>query len=324
MDAQQKKRLGWVKLHEETGDAGIVCRRCGISRPTLRKWLRRYKQGGIEALSDRSRKPQHSPFRKVFSEQEALILAMRKDRRLGVRRIQNELRRLHDLSLSLATIHKVLGKQDSQYLQTKRHYRKQHKRYSCKLPGERVQMDVCKIAAGRYQYTAIDDCTRWKVVALYSRRTAANTLDFLDQVIERMPFPIQRFQTDRGKEFFAYEVQERLMEWGIKFRPIKPGSPHLNGKVERTQRTDLDEFYATVDVRDPQLLDRLAEWEFHYNWHRPHSSLDRKTPNEKLSGLSEQTPFWDEVEALYDRSKERVFLQNYTMDQAMKALKQSL
>lgn len=92
-------------------------------------------------------------------------------------------------------------------------------------------MDVCKIAAGLYQYTAIDDCTRWKVLALYKRRTAKNTLDFLDQVVERMPFPIQRFQTDRGKEFFAYAVQERLMDWGIKFRPIKPASPHLNGKV---------------------------------------------------------------------------------------------
>lgn len=43
-------------------------------------------------------------------------------------------------------------------------------------------------------------------------RTAANTLDFLDQVIDRMPFPIQRIQTDRGQEFFAYEVQERLRE----------------------------------------------------------------------------------------------------------------
>ena len=48
-----------------------------------------------------------------------------------------------------------------------------------------------------------------------------------------MPFPIQRFQTDRGREFFAVKVQERLKEYGIKFRPNKPASPHLNGKVER-------------------------------------------------------------------------------------------
>jgi transposase InsO family protein len=224
----------------------------------------------------------------------------------------------------LATIHKVLDRNDAKYLKIKRPYRKQHKRYNCKLPGERVQMDVCKITARCYQYTAIDDCTRWKVVALYPRLTDLNTLNFLDQVIERMPFPIQRFQTDRGQEFFAYGVQERLMEWSIKFRPIKPASPHLNGKVERTQRTDLDEFYTTVDVGVPELADRLAEWEFYFNWHRPHSSLGGKTPSEKYSSLINQTPFWEEVAAMYNPTKERIILQNYRLDAALKLLKQSL
>jgi transposase InsO family protein len=60
--------------------------------------------------------------------------------------------------------------------------------------------------------------------------------------MERMPFRIQRIQTDRGQEFFVYEVQERLMEYGIKFRPIKPASPHLNGKyVELIYQTPLHE-----------------------------------------------------------------------------------
>ena len=63
-----------------------------------------------------------------------------------------------------------------------------------------------------------------------------------------MPFPIQQSQTDRGREFFAYKVQQRLMEWAIKFGPIKPRSPHLNGKVERSQKTDLHEFWSTVDL----------------------------------------------------------------------------
>ena len=84
-------------------------------------------------------------------------------------------------------------------------------------------------------------------------RTAENTLRFLEKVVEEMPFPIQRIQTDRGLEFFALKVQERLMEWGIKFRPIRPASPHLNGKVERAQKTDLDEFYSTVNLDAPDL-----------------------------------------------------------------------
>lgn len=63
-----------------------------------------------------------------------------------------------------------------------------------------------------------------------------------------MPFPIQRIQTDRGCEFFAEKVQRKLMQLDIKFRPNKPATPHLNGKVERSQKTDKAEFYATVDL----------------------------------------------------------------------------
>jgi transposase InsO family protein len=55
-----------------------------------------------------------------------------------------------------------------------------------------------------------------------------------------MPFPVQRIQTDRGREFFALRAQERLMRWGVEFWPVKPGSRYLNGKVERSQKTDLD------------------------------------------------------------------------------------
>ncbi len=125
-------------------------------------------------------------------------------------------------------------------------------------------MDTCKIGPGLYQYTSVDDCTRYRVLRLYSRRTAANTLDFIDCVIEEMPFPIQRFQTDRGREFFAVKVQERLKEYGIKFRPNKPASPHLNGKVERSQKTDKAEFYATVDLSADDLKELLAEWQHYY------------------------------------------------------------
>lgn len=53
-------------------------------------------------------------------------------------------------------------------------------------------MDTCKIAPGVYQYTAIDDCTRIRVLTVYSRRSAANSLPFLEKVIEEFPFPIQR------------------------------------------------------------------------------------------------------------------------------------
>ena len=92
MNKHAKTRLGWIELYQEVGDAGKVCRRCGISRPTLRKWLKRYKEKGLKGLEDNSRKPLNSPSKKIFPEQEVIILNLRQERKLVVRRIQSELK----------------------------------------------------------------------------------------------------------------------------------------------------------------------------------------------------------------------------------------
>jgi transposase InsO family protein len=192
--------------------------------------------------------------------------------------------------------------------------RKGRKRYAKQIPGERVQMDTCKIVPGLYQYTAIDDCTRIRVLALYRRRSAAHSLLFLEKVVEEFPFSIQRIQTDRGREFFAYAFQEKLMEYGIKFRPLKPASPHLNGKVERSQRTDLEEFYATEDLSAEDLADRLDHWQLPYNEFRVHGSLDGRTPWQVWYERAQRTPLFEEVEALYDESVERIRHPDYRID----------
>jgi transposase InsO family protein len=198
------------------------------------------------------------------------------------------------------------------------------KRYERPVPGDRVQMDTMKLKPCLYQYTAVDDCSRFLVAGIYPRRTAANTLLFLEKVMEEMPFPVQRIQTDRGKEFFAYKVQERLMEWAIKFRPVKPRSPHLNGKVERVQKTALYEFYALADLADPELQDRLDEWVFHYNWLRGHGSLGGKAPIDRVCDRSANTPYTEDIEALYDPSKERLRDANYSIDLELARVKRSL
>ncbi len=209
----EKARLRWVELYERVRDAGMACRRCGVSRPRLRKWRRRYVARGAAGLTSRSRRPRQSSC-KVRVREEELICSLRRERRLGSKRLRNELLRLHGLRLSAATIHKVLVGHQLNRLPERRPRRHHSCRYSRPIPGDRVQMDVCKIGPGCYQYTAIDDCSRYAVVSLYDRRTAKNTLRFLDKVVEQMPFAIQRIQTDRGREFFAIEVQERLRAWG--------------------------------------------------------------------------------------------------------------
>ncbi|MCC6967942.1 MAG: IS481 family transposase [Nitrospira sp.] len=313
MDDEMRRRFRWVRLYQETGDAGLVCRRCGISHPTLRKWVRRFDESGEDGLKSRSRRPVQSPNRRIFAPERALILDLRLTRKLGARRIQNELYRHHNLHLSLDTIHKVLITSPVPQLVRPVHRKTSH-RYSRRIPGDRVQIDTCKIAPGCYQYTAVDDCSRYRVLAVFSRRTAAGTLAFLERVIEEMPFPVQRVQTDRGREFFAMAVQQWLMDHCMKFRPIKPASPHLNGKVERSQKTDREEFWAVTDPQTPDLELRLAEWQHYYNWDRPHGSLNGQSPIDVLHAKQADTPFWDEVEAQYDPTGERVQVAHYQTD----------
>lgn len=184
-------------------------------------------------------------------------------------------------------------------------------------------MESCKIAPGLYQYIAVDDCTRYQVIRLYSRRSAANTLLFLECLVDELPFPIQRIQTDRGTEFTAYKVQDLLLEWGIKFRPVRTASTHLNGKVERAQRTNLDEFYSLIDLsqRNIEGLDlKLAEWQQYYNRETVHGSIG-KPPMDKWHELMYKTPLHEEVSAGFDIVKEAARIGNYSRTNGRQPLK---
>lgn len=323
MNHKEHARLTWVQMYLATGNAGLTCRRCGISRPTLRKWVGRFQANGLDGLHELSRRPKTSPGRKIFAEQERWILELRRERRLGARRLQHELGRLHGFHLSLASIHQVLRRNNAKRLRRRRH--KRFNRYERPVPGERVQVDTVKIAPGMYQYTAIDDCTRWLLTALYPRRTAKNSVDFLEMVKDAMPFSVQRIQTDRGTEFTADVVQESLWNWRIKWRPNPPGMPHLNGKVERVQQTVLDEFYAVTDLADPDLELKLSDWEIYYNRERIHGTLGQ-TPLERVNVLCVQgvVPPWEEVDERFGAVAEYLRLRSYGIDIYIPELKRSL
>ena len=114
------------------------------------------------------------------------------------------------------------------------------------------------------------------------------------------------------------------MDYCIKFRPIKPHSPHLNGKVERSQKTDMQEFYSTVSLDDLGLEGKLEQWQFHYNWHRPHDDLNGKAPINKCCELNSKTLIYENVEAQYYHSKERIQEPNYWLDLKLIKLKPCL
>jgi transposase InsO family protein len=158
-------------------------------------------------------------------DSEAQILKLRATRQLGAKRLCNERLRLQEIVLSPPTVQKILNRHRQGRLIARPTWRKQPKRYNRPVPGDRVQVDVCKIAPGLYHYAAVDDCSRYRVLGVYTHRTAASTLRFFERVIEEMPFPVQHTQTDRGREFFAIKVQTWLQQYCIKFRSIKPRFP---------------------------------------------------------------------------------------------------
>ena len=106
---------------------------------------------------------------------------------------------------------------------------------------------------------------------------------------DAFPFRVLVIQTDNGAEFqsnFHWHLEER----DIRHVYIRPRTPRLNGKVERSHRVDEQEFYQLLDkdgiADDIRLFnDKLREWEDYYNYHRPHGALDGQTPYESMTCL---------------------------------------
>ena len=221
----------------------------------------------------------------------------RKEFQIGSMRIKYYLDRYHGISISESTVYRVLRANGVSHLPKTASRRAIHtKRYAKSVPGHHVQVDVkflkFKDAAGkpikRYQYTAIDDATRIRALQIYEKHNQDSAIKFIDYVIEKFPFRIAMIRTDRGHEFQA-RFHFHVEDLGIQHVYIKPRSPQLNGKVERSHLTDQREFYQLLTYTgDVDLNSKLEAWESFYNYDRPHMAHDGKTPYEVMKSLLEK------------------------------------
>ena len=130
--------------------------------------------------------------------------------------------------------------------------------------------------------TAIDDATRVRALKIFNRHTQKNAIAFVDHVVAKFPFRIQQIRTDRGHEFQA-QFHWHVEDLGIRHAYIKTRTPQLNGKVERSHRSDQEEFYQLLSYKsDVDLHKKLDEWEQFYNFARPHGAHQGRTPYESL------------------------------------------
>ena len=117
---------------------------------------------------------------------------------------------------------------------------------------------------------------------IYKEHTQRNAIDFIEYVLEEFPFRIHTVRMDSGHEFQA-KFHWHVEDLGGRHIYIKPRSPRLNCKVERSHRTDAQEFYQLLTYKDDVDLEKkLAQWEDFYNLHRPHTALNGKTAFEVL------------------------------------------
>ncbi len=287
-EVQRKLRI--LRHAEKIGHVARTCRYFGIGRASFYRWKSAYERDGEAGLVNAKTIPKNPP-NQTPPEVAEKVLHLRRKYYLGPERIMWYLARYHSIKLSDATIYRILKRNGLNRLPRGTRLRKVHtKRYNKQVPGHHIQMDVKFLTfigkkgekTRRFQYTAIDDATRVRALKVYKKHTQANAIDFVDHIIDKFPFRIREVRTDNGHEFQA-KFHWHVEDLGIRHAYIKRGTPQLNGKVERSHRSDQQEFYQLLSYKgDVDLEAKLDEWERFYNFHRPHGAFKGKTPYEAL------------------------------------------
>src|SRR5919106_1462533 len=195
-------------IHEKEWTGDTVCNICksyGTSRKTYYKWNKRYKQNGIEGLSESSRRPHTIKYKKVTPEVEETILDLRLTKRFGCNRIKFRLKRVIGLSLSTRTIYKMLKRHGLNILKCQ-YKRRSYRRFVMKHPNYMVQMDILgpfylsNSDVRNYIISCLDDCSR-KVASRWSeRKRSVDVLNVLEDWIINNGRP-KTVMHDNGKHF---------------------------------------------------------------------------------------------------------------------------
>src|SRR6185295_10174069 len=207
------RRLAVLQHAEEvSGNVAATCRYYSISRNVFYRWKRRYEDEGLEGLKDRSGAPLYCP---TITHPDVVekIIHLRQQYHFGPLKIRMYLKRYHDVDISASGVWRILKRLNMNRLPASQRYKRhtgRWKRYEKQRPRHHVQIDVKFIepittGSGRrkryYQYTAIDDCTRLRVLRAYPTLRPEDRDPVLDYVLSRLPFQGEKVQTDNGAEF---------------------------------------------------------------------------------------------------------------------------
>jgi len=286
----------------ERAAAGIsvaeIARMFGISRQTVYKWLRRFKDGGANSLADRQPIARSFPTRTTF-EIERSIERLRRTRRMLSREIAQV------LNMARSTVIKCLKRVGLERL-SKLELPLLVQRYEYANPGELVHIDIKKLARFRHTghrihghrvghnvnvgfdfvYVCVDDATRLAYLEIRPREDRFEAAAFLVAAANWFAdhgVHFQRVMTDNGKVFSSAPWREAMANLTARQIWTRPYTPRTNGKAERFIQSMLRECaYGIAFDTSEERRAALIAWNRFYNEVRPHSALKMRPPASRL------------------------------------------
>lgn len=234
-----------------------------VNRQYVYRWKARY-DGTWDSLKDKSHRPFSHPNQHRLEEIKLIRNMRRRNPHDGLVVFWVKLR-LRGYTRSITGLYRLLRRIGEMPVKLKNPKYAPKKYEQMLYPGQRVQIDVkyvpasCLVgdAKGKrfYQYTAIDEYSRFRYLEAFEEHSTYSSAVFLDHMLRFFPFQVDCVQTDNGFEFtkrFGGSdendltlFEEKLRQYGIRHKLIRPFTPRHNGKVERSHRKDNEYFYAS-------------------------------------------------------------------------------
>lgn len=291
-------RLSLIRYAEKYGVTKAAIR-YRVNRQYIYRWKKCF-DGSMESLGYRSRRPHSHPNQHSPEELKLIADMRRRNPHAGLIVFWVKLRQ-RGYTRSITGLYRVLRRRGIMAVKPKNPKYIPKPYEQMQYPGQRVQIDVKFVPSaclknsnviGKqfFQYTAIDEYSRWRYVEAFEEHNTYSSAVFLEHLMKAFPLPIECVQTDNGPEFtkrFRTSsdsnltlFQKRLAENGIRHKQIRPFTPRHNGKVERSHRKDNERFYATHSFYSfedfARQLRRYNQREYN---HFPMRPLGWKSPN---------------------------------------------
>lgn len=279
-----------------------------VSVPTAARWAGRYREHGENGMEDRPSRPLGSPSR-TPQRRERRIIALRVNRRWGPARIG------YLLGLQPSTVHKVLSRFGLAKLSwLDRATGRVIRRYEHEKPGDLIHVDIKKLgripdggghrvmdrAAGKrnktgtaanrrpgyaYLHNAVDDHSRFAYTEILEdekKETAAGFWERANEAFNAAGIIVKRVLTDNGSCYRSHAFKDALGP-DITHKRTRPYRPQTNGKVERFNRTMLEEWaYSRPYTSEAERVAAFPDWMHHYNHTRAHTSLKGQPPASRV------------------------------------------